>query len=158
MTETRFQIACLELYNPNRHGESSKAIIDETYLILHSYNRDEFYNDIDDIYDDIEFANNNYSMMSISHPKIRNYSNIIRNPKHLELRVIEPIKIYFGKGKEEYYSTGIDKTYWIKLIQRRWRNIQKKRLQSKLKMDSLHYREIHGKWPEECNIPFKLGL
>jgi hypothetical protein len=158
MSETRFQIACLELYNPKRHGRASKSLVEEKYLILHSYDIDEFYNKINDIKGDIEFANTNYHMMSLSHPTIRNYTNIIKNPKHLELRVIEPIKIYFGDGKEDYYSTGIDKTIWIKLIQRRWRNIQKKRIQSKIKIDSLKYRELHGKWPQECNIPFKLGL
>ena len=158
MSETRFQIACLELFNPNRHGSAEKALVDETYLILNSYDRDEFYNNIDEIEGDIEFANTNYMNTPLHHPTIRNYTNIIKNPKHLELRVIEPIKIYFGDGKEDYYSTGIDKTIWIKLIQRRWRNIQKKRIQSKIKIDSLKYRELHGKWPQECNIPFKLGL
>ena len=48
MSETRFQIACLELFNPNRHGSAEKALVDETYLILNSYDRDEFYNNIDE--------------------------------------------------------------------------------------------------------------
>ena len=110
---------------------------------------------------DINILNDklNYSIdINDSNLTIKILRNIIKNPKHLELRIIEPIKVYFGEGTEDYYSTGIDKTIWIKLIQRTWKNIQKKRLQSKIKIDSLKYRELHGKWPQECNIPFKLGL
>lgn len=50
---------------------------------------------------------------------------------------------------------GYWKTYWIKLVQRRWKSvltqrneITKKRMNTK----SLIYREKHGKWPEHLII------
>ena len=76
----------------------------------------------------------------------------------MELKIIESINIKFGPGEEDYYSTGIDKTFWLRLIQRRWRNIWKKRLQSKMNINNLKYREINGIWPKECHIPFRLGI
>ena len=76
----------------------------------------------------------------------------------MELKIIKPIDIKVGPNIWDYYSTGIDKTFWIRLIQRRWRNIQKKRLQSKTNINNLKYKEINGIWPEECYIPFRLGI
>ncbi len=161
MNDAKFQLANLELYLPDRHGivNSIDKSIYKNYLILYSYNLNNFYNNFDEILIDIKIANEEYSQMdTIHHPDIRNYNRLISNTKHLELKIIEPINIYFGKGKWDYYSTGIDKTIWIKLIQRRWRNIQKKRLQLKMNIKSLRYREINGIWPKECHIPFKLGI
>jgi len=50
---------------------------------------------------------------------------------------------------------GYWKTYWIKLVQRKWKSvlaqrneITKKRMNTK----SLIYREKHGKWPEQLMI------
>ena len=166
MKESRFKIANLEIYFPPRHGyieDESLQYIYGNQLILYSININEFYDEIDDVFEAIQLAKGVYNRNidntnNCSHPFIRNYKNIIENPKHLELKIIEPINIKFGPAEEDYYSTGIDKTFWLRLIQRRWRNIQKKRLQSKMNINNLKYREINGIWPKECHIPFKLGI
>jgi hypothetical protein len=47
----------------------------------------------------------------------------------------------------------IKKTFWIKLIQRTWKNIMKKRkdvLNKRKSLFSLRYRETHGNWPTSC--------
>lgn len=160
MVSTKFEIANLELYCPDRHGyiESYDKSIYNKYLILYSYDVNYFYDNINEIYNDIQFYIHEYSRLTLQHPIIKNYLDIIKKPKYLELKIIQPIKVYFGNGIDDYYSTGIDKTIWIKIIQRKWRNIFKKRVQLKKKIESLRYRQIYGKWPLECNIPLKLGL
>ncbi len=39
------------------------------------------------------------------------------------------------------------KTHWLRLVQRKWKNIYTKRINSRKKPSSLRYRSIHGKWP-----------
>ena len=164
MKESRFKIANLEIYFPRRHGyikDENLQYIYGTQLILFSVNINEFYDEINNIIEEIQLSKQIYTEYinnSCSHPFIRNYKNIIEHPKHLELKIIESINIKFGPGEEDYYSTGIDKTFWLRLIQRRWRNIWKKRLQSKMNINNLKYREINGIWPKECHIPFRLGI
>ena len=78
------------------------------------------------------------------------FNNLIEK-KIIGIQIIEPITIGL-------YELAMIKTHWIRLIQRRWREIMKKRLQSKKNIFNLRHREIYGKYPESCNIPFKLGL
>ena len=47
-------------------------------------------------------------------------------------------------------STVIIKTFWLKIVQRTWRNLLKKRAliwKKRASMGSLRYREINGQWP-----------
>lgn len=168
---SNLKLAILELYLPDIHGKISVKLqyLYGHYLILQSININNFYNNINIINKELKYAsqyytdfinklNNNNQYNTSPHPLIRNYKNIIENPKHLELKIIKPIDIKVGPNIWDYYSTGIDKTIWIRLIQRRWRNIQTKRLQSKTNINNIKYKEINGQWPKECHIPFKLGI
>lgn len=158
MSKNRFELANLELYSPMRHGfepNDDKSIYSK-YLVLYNFDINEFYSNIEEIYELIKITNDRYPLFT--HPIIENYSNIIINPKHLELKIIEPIKIYFGKEHDDYFNTGIDKTIWIKLIQRRWRNYLKDKRRNLMKIKNIKYRELNGKWPPECMRRFKLGL
>jgi hypothetical protein len=54
---------------------------------------------------------------------------------------------------ETQECVAILKTFWIKLIQRTWKNIFKKRndtIKKRCHPNSLRIREITGKWPKEC--------
>ena len=160
MFQNRFKIANLELYCPDIHGiEANNTCIYNKQLILDSFDTEDFYENINNISDDIKMRNTIYGKQHLlQHPIIKNYSNIIKNPKHLEIKVIEPVNIYFGTGEEEYYSTGVDKTIWIKLIQRRWKTYFKNKRENMMKINNLQYREIYDKFPTTCYVPFKLGL
>ena len=92
------------------------------------------------------------------HPFIRNYKNIMRTPSQLTVQIIKPSTISIGKNEWDKYSVGVNKTHWLRVIQRRWREIYRKRIQSKKNINNLKYREIHGSWPSECNIKFTLGI
>lgn len=168
---SNFKLAILELYLPSIHGNLAvkQQYLYGHYLILQPININKFYDNINIIKKELKYVTQYYTEFinklnnteynnSSAHPLIRNYKNIVENPKHLELKIIKPIDIKFGPGLWDYYSTGIDKTFWIRLIQRRWRNIQKKRIQSKTNINNLKYKEMNGRWPEECHIPFRLGI
>jgi hypothetical protein len=61
-----------------------------------------------------------------------------------------------------YYSVAIIKTIWLRIVQKKWKRIFKERqniiiLRSNIK--SQRYREIYGKWPENCNnYPLLKGM
>ena len=54
------------------------------------------------------------------------------------------------------------KTIWIKLIQRKWRNIVQARrevMRKRSRPATLHFKEINGRWPDEClNYPSLKGM
>jgi len=46
------------------------------------------------------------------------------------------------------------KTFWLKIIQRKWKNIMRDReniIRKRCHPNSLIYREIYGKWPINCS-------
>ncbi len=64
------------------------------------------------------------------------------------------VKRVYDEGQENYYSSIIDKTYWLRIIQRTWKKIIKERkkiIKERCKISSLETREITGKWPNGLN-------
>jgi hypothetical protein len=61
-----------------------------------------------------------------------------------------------------YHCISILKTIWLKLIQRIWKKIYKERkriISIRRNINSLRYREIYGKWPNNClNYPALKGM
>jgi len=165
-----YKLAILEPYLPLKHGILDKKhhALYGHYLILDTIRLKEFYQNINVINKDIKNIQMSYKSyldkleyeMNIKqiHPFIRNYKNIMRNPNQYTLQIIEPLTISTGECDWDNYSVSVNKTYWLRLIQRRWREIYKKRLQQKKNVRNLKYREIHGKWPSECDIKFRLGI
>ena len=50
--------------------------------------------------------------------------------------------------------TIIKKTFWLKLIQRTWKKIYKKRreiMKQRMMLHHLRYRELHGRWPQKLH-------
>jgi len=60
------------------------------------------------------------------------------------------------------HCISIIKTHWLKLIQRTWKKICRDRKLTIIKRchpKALKYREIHGKWPNNCiNYPSSRGM
>ena len=69
-------------------------------------------------------------------------------------------------GEINYLPSGecvvIIKTFWIRLIQRAWKrvfHIRKNVILNRKRLLSQYFREIHGKWPFDCNyLPSIYGL
>ena len=142
---TRFNISLCELYNKNVHGNVNSEVLYH-YLVFFRYKN----LNVEHIKETIELINSEYlNLPNKSHDIFRNYSEIIRNEKYIKPEIIECI--YLDTG----HCIAIKKTFLIRIIQRSWRNILKKREQI-IKIrghpNSLRQREITGKWPESCRI------
>jgi hypothetical protein len=91
-----------------------------------------------------------------NHSIIRNYKKIIAQQNYIQLHIA---KVIYLSGSE---CIAILKTFWLKIIQRSWKKIYKKRciiIALRKSPSSLFYRERHGKWPDNClHLPSLHGL
>jgi hypothetical protein len=147
-----------EIYNQYFHGKTvdSDSNIEGQFLVLQSF----YLNPTSRISDFFKYANNlckfykkyyekNYYDSSLSHKLLRNYNDIIKNPNYLNLQIG---KIHYLKGDE---CVCVIKTVWLKLVQRAWKRVYKMRkriLQLRHRPDSIMYRQITCKWPDNCNF------
>lgn len=110
-------------------------------------------NNVDKLEDTLQFLRDRYSMPGLqarlaNHPTIRNYRNIISKPNYIKPEIGQ----YIILPTQE--SIAILKTFWLRIIQRKWKNIFVERIRVKTERRhcaSLSFRQINGKWPETCN-------
>jgi hypothetical protein len=147
-----------EIYNRYFHGKTvdSDPNIEGQFLVLQSF----YLNPSSRMSDFFKYVNNlckfykkyyekNYYDSSLSHKLLRNYNDIIKNPNYLNLQIG---KIYYLKGDE---CVCVIKTVWLKVIQRSWKRVYKMRKlirRMRCRPDSIMYRQISGKWPDNCNF------
>ena len=134
-----------ELHCPEIHGknEDSDTNIETHYLVYdtfdpitkisHSVEDTDIYDSIVDceylddnlfsLDDEITFLKNIYSKQNtnISHPTIRNYYNIISKPDYIRAEIGETILL------PSQETVAILKTFWLRIIQRKWKRIFKER-------------------------------
>jgi hypothetical protein len=167
---TNFKLALVEPYLPLKHG-----VLDEKYdsmygqyLIVDQIDTNEFYKTMPDVLTEIEMIRKMYkkNLQNLKnelhttklHPFIKNYEQMVVSPNHFQVQLIQPVTISTGPNEWDNYSTAVIKTHWIRLIQRRWRETLRRRVQAKKNMKNLQIRETTGSWPDECNTIFKLGI
>ena len=138
-----------EIFHPQLHGYTDKSDpnINGHYLIHTTIDLDEFF---DSSYEDclenlLDFYHERFGyynrMNYIEHPIIRNYNHILNNIENLNLEIIEVIEL---SGNEQCASI---KTFWLKLLQRRWKRIYKESKNKIEKLKNYHIlknREITG--------------
>jgi hypothetical protein len=76
------------------------------------------------------------------HPTIRNYDRVV--DKYMRLEIIQTDVL---SGQEEVAYL---KTFWLRIVQRRWKKIYKARkdiLQQRQQLKSIQERQRTGKWP-----------
>jgi len=117
-------------------------------------------------YDDIDF-DDNFLLSSAISPSIffkYDFKNIVEylyfySNNTLFIPKIDIMKLII---KDDNIYTVILKTYWIRLIQRHWRSLLKKRagiLKIRCSLKALKYREINGNNLPGCkNLPTLRGL
>jgi hypothetical protein len=153
-----FKLAICELHIPDLHnymGFDDDEIFSH-YMVTSIINPEDFYND--DYKDDIAILKECYTMWlyqphrnegtmilgdDISHPLIRNYRAIIDNGNYIKLDIVN-VDNY---GDADFVAT--IKTFWLRLIQRKWKRIYKERrhfIMERIRFGSLRQREITGKW------------
>jgi hypothetical protein len=139
-SETRFCIALCDLYNVNIHGPGNingHYLVNCRYKMLH----------MDWISETADFIHTEYQVLqSYYHDLHPNYRNIVLRENYIKPEIVECIDI-------EGCFIAIIKTFWIKIIQRAWRRVLKKREEAINRRQTLYairYKEINGKWPLYC--------
>ena len=77
---------------------------------------------------------------SPSHPTIRAFWNIISTEKYYQLHIVQGYELDSGE------QTAILKTFWLRIFQRKWRNICRDRREALKRIRYLYHREITGTW------------
>lgn len=144
INKNKYTIILSTIYTPNIHGftEQSDPCIKDHYLVLESY----YYNkNIKKLFKNIKNRYIYYNVIYKSELTQRN--NTITRRNCIKPEIAECIIL---KGGEK---VAILKTFWIRLIQRAWKNIcaQKKMImQKRMSLQNILYWQQRGVWPESC--------
>jgi hypothetical protein len=175
----KFYLVLCELHYTSYHGKTNNSFtfIEGHYLLLEKIDPNNIYNysekyieqeqdNDDDNYDynseeyniNIEILSYRYiyqlreeilhNIQLLPHPIIRNYFSIIDNPYYIKPEIAQCITLDSGE------TIVILKTFWLRIIQRKWKKIYKKRVEiirQRLLPKSLSYREYNSKWPSRLN-------
>jgi hypothetical protein len=144
------QLAICSLFHPVLHGltETSSPAITGHFLVYTTIELSEFYDKsylseethLQRYYDAVAVL---YGQQLEGQRLIRNYLSVAKKYSRLEIiqaDILEP-------GGEE---VGILKTFWIRIIQRRWRKIYQARqrlIKERSTMMALRERALTGQWP-----------
>lgn len=144
--DNRYAIAICEFHNKYLHGMDGESSMDIQSHILATYvlEPEEYYNN--DWKDILRMMRRSYSGVAHhNHDNIRNYKNIVTDPKYFTVDVVELKEL---EGNELVASK---KTHLIKMMQRRWRKVYNERqriLNGRRTLASLRERERTGCWPK----------
>ena len=178
-----------ELHYPGRHGksENSDPNIETHYLVYdrfdpitgisyshlneyEEYDTDDEYDSDSDIIDnlvrindEIAFLKQYYSNPAHTnpryfgkHPTIRNYHNIVLKSNYIKPEIGE----YIILPTQE--SVAILKTFWLRIIQKKWKKVFQERknvIKQRCNLSNLSIKEIRGRWPQSCfNLPGLKGM
>lgn len=143
---TRFNISICELYNSKIHGKDNSNVLYH-YIVISRYKN---IDDINIINNKCKNRNNQYYYLNNKrHNIFKNYEKIITNQNYIKPEIIECI--YLNTG----HCVAILKTFWIKIIQRKWRNILKERKKFNVLL-LLKYRQIFHSF--KCKYPTLKGM
>ena len=164
---TSFYLAICEIHNSPLHGmdKDSDPNIENHFLVNEIFSIEDFYNST--YIEAIIHLNHRYQLyiqrwyqwhiQGNGNDRIPNYYHIIRHPNYIKLDIIQ-----LDRGRGNEYIAYV-KTYWLRLIQRRWKNIyaQRKNILKQRKTNyAINHRKIYGKWPKALQTwpPFHLNL
>ena len=146
LIEPKYKLAICELYHPYFHGDLNdednkvKNYLYNSYLCAYTIEEDELY----DLYPWRSHERPwglplERSWPDVKHPSIRNYHNIV---KKYALEIVQMIHINTG------HQMCIPKTFWLKIIQRKYKNYYQKlqeRIRRAKQPQALFKRQITGK-------------
>ena len=163
--ESKNKLAICTIFNPEMHGHNSanSSNIHSQYLIYSIIDIDDFYNDA---YKETlnqwkrEYKswilNKRENNEEIKHPNIRNYKKIISKSVNYKINIVRDEVLTPGQEQIAYINT-----FWIKIIQRKWRKIyneRKKILQLRKSFHAIREKEMTGKWPKDAHLWPKFTL
>ena len=123
--ESKYELGFCVFFNAYIHGKdiNSSSNIDLHYLILHSINADTFYDSLQFtiFMNMINISRNHYcryfqqNQHSTENSYIRNYKNAVSKKNYISLEIIQHIELEGGE------HVAIYKTFWLRIIQRKWK-------------------------------------
>ena len=155
-TSSMYKLAICEIFHPLLHGqdETSSPEIAGQFLVYTLIELDDFYSNA---YLFEERSRQRYikavqllygDTSSEQHSTIRAYNKLAI--KHCCLQIVQTDVL---SGLEEVAYL---KTFWLKIVQRRWKKIYKARqdlLKQRMTIRALTFRARTGKWPRSAAIP-----
>ena len=174
--KNKWHLMLCELHLPTIHGKTDNSDPNiETYYLIHDlYNPTELYetnnsdsvsdsdsDDLDDennsynrIHNAINYLKRKYLYLTIhfdpichNHPTIRNYYNIVSNTNYIQPEIGEYIIL------PTLEAVAVLKTFWIRIIQKKWKKVYKQQQQiikERCKLPCLQFRQTTGHWPTHC--------
>jgi hypothetical protein len=159
LSATRFNIVLCELHNEMLHGLENNSPVQYHYLVSARFKNlnTECINDCAAPWkDQYRRLANSRIEQGRTHRIYRNYASIISKTNYIKPELAECIYL------ETQECVAVLKTVWIKLIQRKWRNIVHTRrevMRKRSRPDAQHFIEINGRWPDNClNYPSLKGM
>lgn len=147
MTSKAYQLAICEVFHPALHGqnETSTPNVNTHFLVYTLIDIDDFYskaylseeNSIRRYHRAIHIMNE-----SLNHPTIRNYRRV--SNKYIRLEIIQT-DVLTGQEEVAYL-----KTFWLRIVQRRWKKIYQARkdlLRQRSTLSAIFERQRTGQWP-----------
>ena len=136
-----YKLAICEVFHPVLHGqdENSSPAIHTHFLVYTLIDLPNFY--------DLIYLWEEQHLKAIhgrlkNHPTIRNYRKVQK--KYIRLEIIQA-DVLTGQEEVAYL-----KTFWLRIVQRRWKKIYKDRqtlIQQRSTFKALQERQRTGKWP-----------
>jgi len=151
-SQTRYNIVLCELHNPKIHGIDPASNVSHHYLVDCRFKE----LNMEIINANASIITNVYSRLittrdsrTNNHPIYKNYTNIVARNTYIKPEIAECMYL------ETQECVAVLKTVWIRLIQRTWKNVMRKRadvIQKRTNPRALYNRQITGNWPSECAI------
>jgi hypothetical protein len=157
---SKFNLGISEIFSPVIHGLNinSDREMASRFLVFTTISNEEFYNNEHE--ELIDIVTQQYDRLfditpnTVLHPFIQTYRNIAKNFIRLDIIKMDVLET------EETICT--IHTFWIKIIQRKWKKIfneRKKILNYRKNIGNLMSRELMGRYKKNnCFPEFKLGL
>jgi hypothetical protein len=146
ISRTKYNVVLCELYNSKKHGNPEVNSLVEYHYITHGRFK-RLNNNINIDIRHAIFYNRNFMHEFIPHNIFRNYEYILSREDLIRPEIAECL--YLSGGE----CVSILKTFWIRIIQRKWKKIVIERnfkIELRKKLSSLLYRETNGRWPSSC--------
>jgi hypothetical protein len=158
-SSTKYNVILCELHNIKIHGSVDDTDYTNINYLVHcrfkKLNMDYisgFIEQLENYYTELNSTNSN----TLNHNIYRNYRNIISSGSYIKPEIAECIYLETG------YCIAILKTFWIKIIQRKWKKIfaERNRVQKeRCELKALRFRELNGIWPNYCrHFPTLKGM
>jgi len=145
------KLAICEVFHPVFHGrdENSSPSINSQFLVYTLIDLDDFYSG-EYLYEASSLRRYRHAITLLhgsDHPNIRNYQKVAT--KYMRLEIIQADVL--AGGEEVAYL----KTFWLRLVQRRWKKIYQARkeiLKKRSQPQALQERQRTGQWPSSLRM------